>query len=577
MHRRLLTLDDLYDYFVANKMDSFHFSSNEADKNLVVQVDGTVNFKKSEDDTEGLQPVVLQSSHIGSNRNKSAISEKSMKAALPSFANRPIMGYIHEVDGKPQFYAHNMHIDENDEVVYDERPVGVIPESGNPHLEYDEEKDKTYAVVNGYIFEEYSKAAEILKREEKCSCSVELSIREMSYDSKAKVLNLENFYFSGVTILGVDEDGNEVQPGMEGANITIADFSEQNNSMFSNDKLIETLEKLNNTLSNFNIDNYQRKEECAVNNFDETNAAETEEVEVKVEEAEETVVEEVTVEELSEESENAEQKEAFADDDPAEPTEPDSGTTEPDSGTDDPAGTEPTETDEDGDGVDDDYAVVTEDGDNNAKLDYEYTVSNDGKVKTFSVSLSQIAGALNTLVNDMYSESDNTWYFTEVYPDDKEVVMIDGWTGAAFRQSYKVRNEVYSLVGERVPVHACYLTDDEEKRLDDIKSKYSQFEEVSEKLEKYESEPDKMEILNSADYANIADVKEFSELKKMDNHFDMSVEEVKKAADDMLLEFAKGNKLSFAAKDEEAPKKDFFAFARIEHKTDFLDGLLQKK
>ena len=129
MHRRLLTLDDLYDYFVANKMDSFHFSSNEADKNLVVQVDGTVNFKKSEDDTEGLQPVVLQSSHIGSNRNKSAISEKSMKAALPSFANRPIMGYIHEVDGKPQFYAHNMHIDENDEVVYDERPVGVIPES----------------------------------------------------------------------------------------------------------------------------------------------------------------------------------------------------------------------------------------------------------------------------------------------------------------------------------------------------------------------------------------------------------------------------------------------------------------
>ena len=250
---------------------------------------------------------------------------------------------------------------------------------------------------------------------------------------------------------------------------------------------------------------------------------------------------------------------------PTDPTDPTDPVT--------PVEPEPTETDEDGD---DDYAVVTEDGDNNAKLDYEYTVSNDGKVKTFSVSLSQIAGALNTLVNDMYSESDNTWYFTEVYPDDKEVVMIDGWTGAAFRQSYKVRNDVYSLVGERVSVHACYLTDDEEKRLDDMKSNYSQFEEVSEKLEKYESEPDKMEILNSADYANIADVKEFSELKKMDNHFDMSVEEVKKAADDMLLEFAKGNKLSFAKKEEETPKKDFFAFARIETKTDFLDGLLNK-
>ena len=359
---------------------------------------------------------------------------------------------------------------------------------------------------------------------------------------------------------------------MEGANITIADFSEQNNSIFSNDKLIETLEKLNNTLSNFNIDNYQRKEECAVNNFDETNVVETEEVEVKVEEAEE--------------SESVKQKEEFADEDPEGSTETGStetgstGSTESDPVTPTepnpvtPAVPDPTETDEDGD---DDYAVVTEDGDNNAKLDYEYTVSNDGKVKTFSVSLSQIAGALNTLVNDMYSESDNTWYFTEVYPDDKTVVMIDGWTGAAFRQSYKVRNEVYSLVGERVAVHACYLTDDEEKRLDDMKSNYSKFEEISEKLEKYESEPNKMEVLNSADYVNIADVAEFVELKKMDNHFNMSVEEVKKAADDMLLEFAKGNKLSFAAKDEEVPKKDFFAFARIEHKTDFLDGLLNKK
>ena len=204
MCRRLLTLDDLYDYFVANKMDSFHFNAAESHQSVVVQVDGSLSFKKTEKDTEALMPVVLQSCHIGNNRNKSAISEKSMKAALPSFANRPIMGYIHEVDGQPQFYTHNMHIDENDEIVYDEYPVGVIPESGNPHLEYDEEKDKTYVVVNGYIFEEYSKAAEILRREEKCSCSVELSILELSYDSKAKVLNLESFYFSGVTILGVD-------------------------------------------------------------------------------------------------------------------------------------------------------------------------------------------------------------------------------------------------------------------------------------------------------------------------------------------------------------------------------------
>lgn len=588
-NKRLLTLDDLYNYFVENA-ENLHFSSASNGKNIVVQVDGMMNFKKTEEDSEGLLACTLQSCHIGHNRNKSNISEKSMKAALPSFLNRPILAYIHEVDGEPQFYAHNMHIDENDEIIYDEYPVGVIPESGNPRLEYDEEKDKTYVVVDGYIFEEYSKAAEILQRDVTCPCSVELSIRDLSYDSKDKILNLESFFFSGVTLLGQDEQGNEISPGMEGANITIADFSEQNNSVFAhNDKLIETLEKLNDILSNFNINNELRKEEkCTMDKFDEnakvTETAEEEKENVDMsqeefieektdnEEVSENVsVDEIVTEEVDSEVEEElvdEQKETFGDDDIQDDT------TDLD---------EPEETgvsnDQDGDGIDDDYAVVTEDGDNNAKLDYEYTVSNNGTVKVFSVSLSQIAGAINTLVNDMYSESDNTWYFTEVYPDDKTVVMIDGWSGAAYRQSYKVRNDVYSLIGERVPVHACYLTDDEEKRLDDMKSNYSQFEEVSEKLSKYESEPEKMNILNSNDYSNIADQADFIELKKQENHFDLTVDELKNKADAMLLQYAKSGKLSFAQvqeKNEEEPKRDFFAFARIEHKTNFLDGLLKQ-
>ena len=130
-----------------------------------------------------------------------------MKAALPSFANRPILGFIHEVDGEPEFYAHNMHIGEDDEIIYDEIPVGIIPESGEPHLEVNEDNGKTYVVVNGYIFEDYTKAADILRKHGECYCSVELSIRELSYDAAEKVLNIEDFWFSGVTVLGFDEEG----------------------------------------------------------------------------------------------------------------------------------------------------------------------------------------------------------------------------------------------------------------------------------------------------------------------------------------------------------------------------------
>lgn len=54
----------------------------------------------------------------------------------------------------------------------------------------------------------------------------------MSYDSKNKVLNIDDFFFSGVTILGKTEDGEDVKPGMAGSNIKLADFSAENNSLF---------------------------------------------------------------------------------------------------------------------------------------------------------------------------------------------------------------------------------------------------------------------------------------------------------------------------------------------------------
>lgn len=66
-----------------------------------------------------------------------------------------------------------------------------------------------------------------------------------------------------------------------------------------------------------------------------------------------------------------------------------------------------------------------------------------------------------------------------------------------------------------------------------------------------------MEILNSEDYTNIADTAEFVELKKEENHFDMSVEELKAEADKQLLEYAKGNKIEFSEEKKSVGMKQF--------------------
>ena len=202
MAKRLLFIEDLYDFYANKYQRSTHFDYSKTGEPLTVQVHGKVNFSKSSDDTEGLQPVHLQACHTELNLNGSNISEDVMSKALPSFSNRPILGYIHEVNGQYEFYKHNMH-EEDGEIVYDEVPIGIIPESCNAQLVYDKDKNKTYCEVDGYIFEEYSKAAEILEREEECSVSVELSIRSLSYNAKEKYLDIEDFFFSGVTILEI--------------------------------------------------------------------------------------------------------------------------------------------------------------------------------------------------------------------------------------------------------------------------------------------------------------------------------------------------------------------------------------
>lgn len=257
--KKLLFIEDLYEFYSANYKRSTHFSSKKKGQPIVVQVRGGLKFEDESDDKAGLLSVHLQSCHTNLNINGSFISDENMENALSSFKNRPILGYIHIVNGQPEFYGHNMHEDENGELVYDESPIGIIPESCNAKIVYDEEKDKKYVEVDGYIFEEYSKAAEILQREKECAVSVELSINELSYNAKEKYLEIEDFFFSGVTILGKTPSGQPVNPGMQGSNIKLSDFAEKNNGLFSDysKQIYEMQEKLNTILSHFDNKNFK--------------------------------------------------------------------------------------------------------------------------------------------------------------------------------------------------------------------------------------------------------------------------------------------------------------------------------
>ena len=540
MGKKLMTISDLYDYYVSNNKTCRFSASNDCDR-IVVQIPGEMNFE-SNDATEDLVAVELHACHTGENINGSFISEKSMTAALPSFSNRPILGFIYEDEnGEYQFRDHARHIDDEGNLVYDEIPIGIVPESCNARLEYDKEFDKTYVVVNGYIFKDYSRAYEILEREGQCSVSVELSIRELSYDADQKLLIIEDFYFSGVTILGHWEDGTEVKPGMEHSNIQLKDFSANNNSVFSQDNVIVMLEQLMQKVEQLSINQNLRKEginQMHKEKFNELLAKynkSSEDVTFEYENLDDDALEQAFAEAFGEEGtpfeENTEQEGAENQNEEFE-----EGTDDSSEGSEN---SEDVQLEDETDDTEDESSDDSVESDTNEDFTLNYTVCVNGTKKEFAVSLRDKISALSILVNDTYGQSDDTWYDVDVYEDpEKYVVMHDFWNNKHFKQEYTVKKDVYSLKGDRVPVFMQFLTQDQIDQLDKMKSNYSEMET---KLANYESEPSKIAILESEDYAQIKETDQYVELAKRENYFELSEEELTKKLDEMLLAYAKGN------------------------------------
>ena len=529
-----VSIDAFYDYLV-NKGSNLKFSKDDFGGSFVaVGLEGSLSFNK-DTDKDGLVKAHLKAAHVGKNRNRSQITYSSMKKNLKSIKNRPILAYIHqlEIDGEQKnvFGWHAMHEGENGEIVYDEIPVGHVPTDAKPELVYDADKDKEYIETDAYLYEGYTKAPEILMDADgQCPVSVEIDVYDFSYDAKEKILNIDDFVFKGITILGYYEDGSTVEPAMEGANISLlnfnvdkATFEIDQNSMKGGKDDMGLFEQL---LEQYNV----TAEDIT---FEHDNLTD-EELKAKFEEMFGNAEADPTPESNFEDNPESGDEGAEGDDSEGE-AEPEEPETDP----------EP-ETDEGEDGAQDDDEPVK-------KIDNSIAYSVNGK--EFAVSLNDKIYALSTLVNDAYSEADNTYYNVIVY--DKELVMVDIWAGSAYRQSYGERAGVFSLKGDRIPVHAIYVTDTEEAEIENMRSKYSAMSDELAKYQQAEEDSRKEAIINSEDWNDISGSAEFAEIKAKASEY--SADEIQAKCDALLLSYAKSNsKKTHVAKDTNQHKFSLF-------------------
>lgn len=201
---------------------------------------------------DSLIPVDIKVMHDGLNLNGSTFFEDAIKDAKESLKNKPILGYVKKKDGSDEqdFAGHEMEIvlsDEGIKTVYLERPLGTVPETNSYSIS--EEDGRKYVMCRGYLWKEYLNSGyEILKDNPNKSVSMEIAVDDYEYNDEDGTFNILKFRYLGITILGDD-----VQPGMAGAELNVVgQFSERNDDFYN--KIEELNEKVKDHFTNKNIE-----------------------------------------------------------------------------------------------------------------------------------------------------------------------------------------------------------------------------------------------------------------------------------------------------------------------------------
>ena len=542
--KRLLFMEDLYDFYSNKYKRSTHFSAEKSGHQIFVQVPAEFEVDKNADyKDESLLFCKVKLMHSGENRNHSSVTDEALKKASKTLAYKPIlanfMEYEDEETGETlkDFTSHDMELNDDGSVNYIEKQVGCFT-SDKPFFEVEEETGHNFLYGYCAIPVDYTDAASIIERKNGTKISVELAVNEMEYSGKNKILELTDVVIMGATLLGKDPDTKkDIGEGMLNARLDIADFNAKNNSLFSDYDstlidLQERLEKLESACFN-NKNDISGKEETIEVEKEKFEEEVTETVEVT--ETEETTEEEVTVtENESEETVDETSEDETVDEENSEET-----------------------TDESDEETEDEESTVKEDnacggGSGSAKKKKKNSEEPvEDMVRTFTVSHEDIRYALYNLL-DTVSMDDNDWYcITSVFDD---YFVYESWNGGKiFGQKYTKENDNVAFDGDRYELFREYITADEKAQLDDMRSNYSS---VVEELNTYKSAEvfaDKMTVFDDEAYSEYLDTDEFKALMSEDSVNKYSKEELSEKADATLGKLVKKNKtFSFAG---ETPQK----------------------
>lgn len=514
--KKLLFMEDLYDFYSNKYNRSTHFSAEKSGHQIFVQIPAKFEITENDYKDNSLLFCKVKLMHSGENRNHSCVTDEALTKASKGLAYKPIlanfMEYVDEKTGETlkDFTSHDMEITE-DGVNYIEKQIGCFT-SDEPFFEVEEETGHRFLYGYCAIPREYTDATSIIERKGGTKISVELAINEMSFNAKSKVLELTDVVIMGATCLGKDpETLEDVGEGMLNARLDIADFSSKNNSLFSDyeSKMVELqarLEKLETACFDNKKNNSKEGGNKNLNKFEEL-----------------CQKYEKTVDDITFDYENMsddELVEAFAKafnetdsaDDGSEGIDTPSGsettTDGNEEGENNPTEKNPDES-EKGDTTEDETPFIDDD-ESKKKV-------NNALTRTFEISHDNIRYALYNLLSS-YEDADNEWYYiTGVYDS---YFVYESWDGGKiYGQKYTKDNDNVALDGERYSLHKTYLTDSEYAEIESMRSNYAELKAFKENVEKNELHSKKESLLADEKYSVLSDNEAFTELKKnMDNY-----------------------------------------------------------
>ena len=176
-------------------------------------------FKKDDSyDNEKFIRMRAKIMHSSVNPNQSSFEKSVIDEAESSIYITPVLAnVVIDEEGAVDFGAHDFHLEKsktNDgsiRLIYDEQPLGVIPENCNYEILLEDGIYYVYADL--YIFKPYiNYAADVFDNNEEIKLSMEIYVDKYKHNNSTGITDILAYRYKGITLLG-----SKFGTGMRGA------------------------------------------------------------------------------------------------------------------------------------------------------------------------------------------------------------------------------------------------------------------------------------------------------------------------------------------------------------------------